>query len=53
VVTLLLCAAGDISALRLHFASLPGVSYQEYRENDEYDLSIAARQIRAALGAEK
>lgn len=35
------------------FASLPGVSYREYRENDEDDKSVAARQIRAALEAEK
>jgi hypothetical protein len=34
------------------FASLPDVSYQEYRENDEDDKSIAARQIQAALQAE-
>lgn len=34
------------------FASLPGVSYREYRENDEDDKSIAARQIQAALEAE-
>ena len=34
------------------FASLPGVSYREYRENDADDKAVAARQIQMALEAE-
>ncbi|KQI70944.1 hypothetical protein AN191_15355 [Loktanella sp. 5RATIMAR09] len=35
------------------FASLPGVSYREYRENDADDKEVAARQIRTALEAKQ
>ena len=34
------------------FATLPGATYREYREDDADDKSIAARQIEAALEAE-